>query len=894
VFCVSILFLSSLPLFVIQNNAKGQSTPIFTDGFESGGFSAWTGVRSIGSGAISSVQTAPAYSGAYAMKAAVADGNRESGTCIYKDLGGGYNTLNARVYVQISSKPAAGGVLEIFGFSSDGWLPNAVGARVDIENDNGAAQWRLNYYSNGWQTAYAGSVNPNTWYCVEVKLVIGNGSGETRLYINGAELVAKTGLTNTAPGSSVRYFSLGVDDESGGSALSVYLDSATVSSAYIGPQQPSSPTPTPTPTTSPTATPTPTPTQTPVPTPTPTPPPSGLLFQDGFESGGFNSWTTTGGGGTYTQTVEVANSHHGARNAKFTAGANSEGWAQKAIPASPVIYLQQYIKLGALPSSGNRLYLGTIQNTDSNNNVDVYIENGGGQYYWGVYTSINGAIYHDRESAPSNLGAGVYYCVETCRDAANSRSRLWVDGALKVDVSRPHVGYANGVYSGISWTTSPATVYVDCVKVSTSYIQPETPTQPTPTPTPTPTTAPTPTPSPTPPPTSTPVYREASITKQIQASWIAGDGTLYAGSGSVLYKSPDQGVTWQPLLTFSGSGAEINCVFVNRLNYIFASPTSDAEADSLGLWRSTNGGQTWTKVLPLSAGCSIWSMTQDSSGNLFAGIYTTGSVGNATIFKSTDGGAHWTIVYHDTSARHIHCVTVDLSNNYVYAAVGDVRVNPNWYTYVIRATDDGAANGSWRKILTLPQMLSIEAVYATDQNGRLASLARIFATDYDNGQLYRTTDDVTFNLVLDTGTQSYGYWIRTNSLNGDIYASFTGGEHPVQWVAGIWVSSDDGVSWTQYKSFPIHYPYYGSVAASNFFEGTMYYSVQLDSGLQNGIKIYPDYGGSSRTQSLGTAEADVLPLGLGMFLLSSGSIIAAATLMLKFHGLRSRKLVNKK
>jgi hypothetical protein len=941
---ITILLLSSLPLLAIQNNVLGQTTPIFSDDFETGNFNAWTGTKSFNSGVTSSVQTSTSFSGAYAIRATVADGAGESGACVYKDLGANYNAINARVYVEISAKPAVGGVLEIFGYSGDGWLPNAVGTRVDLENDNGVVQWRLNYYNNGWQSAYAGPVNVGAWYYVEARLVIGNGIGETHLYVNGAEVITKTGLTNIAPGNSVRYFSLGIDDEVGSNTLNSFFDSVVISNAYIGPNQPSptptpapsptpspsptptptatptptpsptptpasTPTPTPTPTATPTPKPTPTPTPTPIPTlspsstpkptatptptptpipspsptpkptaipiptptpsPTPNPTPSPLIFQDGFESGNFNAWTTTDGAGTHTQTVETTNPHHGTYDAKFTAGANSEGWAQKTIPNSPIIYFQQYIKLANLPTSGTRLYLGTIQNTNSNNNVDVFIENSSGQYYWGIYSSINGAIYNDRETTPSNPQLGQYYCVESCRDVTNSRSRLWVDGTLKVDVSRPNSGNANGIYSGITWTTNTATVYVDCIKIANSYIQPESSPPPTPTPTPTPSTTPTPI------PTSPPIYKETTITKQIQASWIADDGTLYAGSGNTLYKSADQGKTWQSLLTFSGTSAGINCVFINKLNYVFVSPTSDAT--SLGLWRSTNAGLSWTKVSTLSPGCSIFTMAQDSNGNLFAGIYTTGSVGNATILKSTDNGAHWTTVYYDSHARHIHCVTVDLANNYIYAAVGDVRVDPNWYTYVIRATDDGAGNSSWKKIWTLPQMLSVQAIDTTDSNP--TPLARIFATDYDNGQVYRTTDDVNFNLVLETGDQCYGFWIRTNNLNGNIYVSFTSGEHPTNWIAGIWVSNNNGVTWTNYKTFPVHGAYLGSGSASNFFQGTMYYSVNLDSGWQNGIRIYPDYSGSGQTQTTVSYAGSASSLSLNALLLVSAAFTFTANMV---------------
>jgi hypothetical protein len=157
-------------------------------------------------------------------------------------------------------------------------------------------------------------------------------------------------------------------------------------------------------------------------------------------------------------------------------------------------------------------------------------------------------------------------------------------------------------------------------------------------------------------------------------------------------------------------------VYVNKLNYIFTSPTSNATSDELGLWRSI------------------------------------------------DGGAHWVTVYYDSNARHIHCITVDPANNYVYASIGDVRAPHfngvawvNWNTdYVIRSTDDGV---TWSKIVNGdPQILAIATVDATASNGTLYPVATLLATDFDDGIVYRTTNDVDFTSVLDTGSQSYGFW----------------------------------------------------------------------------------------------------------------------------------------
>jgi len=403
----------------------------------------------------------------------------------------------------------------------------------------------------------------------------------------------------------------------------------------------------------------------------------------------------------------------------------------------------------------------------------------------------------------------------------------------------------NAAYMGVG---TGLIAYVDDVTVADNTQVEPTPT-PTPTasPTPTPTASPTPTPTPSGPVIYTlnmamtatigePTYQETTITMPIQAAWIASDGTLYAGSGSVLYKSLDQGVNWQSLKTFSGA-SELASIYVNKYDQIFASPYTDATATDLGLWRSVDEGETWEKVLPLPADCAIWAIDEDSSGNLFAGVYTTGpTTGNARIYKSVNNGSSWIQVYYDSDGRHIHDIAVDRTTGYIYASVGDTY--GDWQTsYIIRSTDGGNPN-SWNEILSdMPQVVAIEAVPG----------ARLFGTDTSqdiNGKIYHSTDDLNYDLVLDTSSHSYGFWIRQNNLDGKIYASFVSGEASNR-NAGIYTSTNNGQSWSLYRSFDVHSGYLGSSSASNFVSGIMYYSVKTDSGDQNGAKIYPEYGAGS-------------------------------------------------
>ena len=233
--------------------------------------------------------------------------------------------------------------------------------------------------------------------------------------------------------------------------------------------------------------------------------------------------------------------------------------------------------------------------------------------------------------------------------------------------------------------------------------------------------------------------------------------------------------------------------------------------------------------------CSIWGIDEDTNGNLFAGVYTRGdTVANARIYRSTDAGATWVSVYYGGSTvRHVHDIAVDKSNNYIYASIGDKYLS--WTAYVIRSIDGG---NNWSQILTgIPQVVAIETIPG----------ARLFGTDdpmSGNGRIFKTTDDTNYQQVLDTGADSYGLWFRTNPLNGRIYASFVSGEHSPT-TAWIYTSDNNGLNWQIYQVFHVSTAYYGSPWASNFVQGTMYYSVRLNSGWQNGIKIYPSFLGAS-------------------------------------------------
>ena len=321
-----------------------------------------------------------------------------------------------------------------------------------------------------------------------------------------------------------------------------------------------------------------------------------------------------------------------------------------------------------------------------------------------------------------------------------------------------------------------------------------------------------------------PLFSELEIGKCIQASWIADDGTLYASSHNTICKSTTEGVTWAELKTFNS--ISLDSVFVNSQGYVFVSPGLGAKESDSGLWRSTTAGRTWTKVLSLPLFCSIWGMDEDCNRTLFACVYTRDKIKNARIYRSADSGASWVPIYYDSNARHMHHVVVDKINNNIYATVGDKFVPQSNIAYVLCSLDGG---DNWNRILPrIPQIFAIAAVPG----------ARLFGTDdITNGEMFRSTDDAAFNKVLDTGAQSYCFWIRRDGVSGRIYASFVGGEAAKR-TAGIYVSDNEGLNWNLYRSFKTALAYEGSSRATNFVRGMMYYSLRLDGRRKNGVKIF--------------------------------------------------------
>lgn len=207
-------------------------TVLFSDGFESGDFSAWTGVIKQSGGTLESVIASPVHHGNYS--ASLFRDDFYNYVYLYKDLSSSYSELYMRFYFRVSGNQAFGWTnqIAILGNSIYGDIAYAA-----VKDDSGTLRFLLGCYNgSGFSeaTLSSESVSFDTWYCVELKCVVDSTAGESRLFIDGAEKLSLTGLTNNGRDNLNRVY---LTNAGGGLATSNIFDCVVGADAAVGVEQ---------------------------------------------------------------------------------------------------------------------------------------------------------------------------------------------------------------------------------------------------------------------------------------------------------------------------------------------------------------------------------------------------------------------------------------------------------------------------------------------------------------------------------------------------------------------------------------------------------------------------------------------------------------------------------
>jgi photosystem II stability/assembly factor-like uncharacterized protein len=227
-----------------------------------------------------------------------------------------------------------------------------------------------------------------------------------------------------------------------------------------------------------------------------------------------------------------------------------------------------------------------------------------------------------------------------------------------------------------------------------------------------------------------------------------------------VWKTTDYGRTWEPLFDAAPTQS-IGAIAVSPSDptIIYVASGEGLQRPDLsvgnGIYRSADSGRTWTH-LALDDAQQIPDLAVDprDPNRLYAAVlgHPFGPSSQRGIFRSTDGGRTWTRVLYVDDDTGGSCVKIDPHDpNALYAALWNVRAGPWEDKNVFNGTAGGLYKSSdggdhWRRLTRgLPENLSqIEVAVAPSQAGRLyATVATAAEGEYGSAAglgVYRSDD----------------------------------------------------------------------------------------------------------------------------------------------------------
>ncbi|MGH7191238.1 MAG: WD40/YVTN/BNR-like repeat-containing protein, partial [Acetobacteraceae bacterium] len=282
-------------------------------------------------------------------------------------------------------------------------------------------------------------------------------------------------------------------------------------------------------------------------------------------------------------------------------------------------------------------------------------------------------------------------------------------------------------------------------------------------------------------------------------------GDMITGDG--MYKSTDAGKTWQHsglenthvISEIAVDPRDANTVYVAALGHVFG-PNPER-----GIFKSTDGGQTWKQVLYVNdeTGGADISIDAHNPRILFASMwqayrrpwtFSSGGPGSG-LYKSTDGGETWTNIskHPGLPTGILGKIGVSVSGadpNRIYAIIEAQEGG------VFRSDDDGA---TWQRLFHGPELTQrawyYMRIYADPRNADV-----VYAPEVDG--LFKSVDGGASFTPLDTP-------------HGDNHVLWINPEYPQIMVegndGGATVSYDGGKSWSSEDNQPTAQIYHATV-----------------------------------------------------------------------------------
>ncbi|HEX5474067.1 MAG TPA: hypothetical protein VFX12_05325 [Vicinamibacterales bacterium] len=309
-------------------------------------------------------------------------------------------------------------------------------------------------------------------------------------------------------------------------------------------------------------------------------------------------------------------------------------------------------------------------------------------------------------------------------------------------------------------------------------------------------------------------------------AWAVRDSDLM---GDGIYKSTDAGATWQHAgLTETG---RIGRIIVNPTNpdivFACALGRTTGPQQERGVFRTTDGGQKWERVLFVNpdTGCSGLAMDSKNPNVLLAGTWQvvmhtwamfSGGPGSG-VYRSTDGGATWQRLEKGLPKSPVGKIDVAIApsnSSRMYALIQTANQGSLW------RSDDGGAN--WR-VVSWDRTLIGRAGYYIRVAVNPANADEVLVA---NSSFHRSTDGGLTFPITDRGC-------------GDCHAIWMDPKNPDHWVTtgdgGMGITTDHARQFTR-VALPIGQMYH--VATDNRVPYWVY-SNRQDDGTMRGPSDSP-------------------------------------------------------
>ncbi len=341
------------------------------------------------------------------------------------------------------------------------------------------------------------------------------------------------------------------------------------------------------------------------------------------------------------------------------------------------------------------------------------------------------------------------------------------------------------------------------------------------------------------------------------------DNTIYVGTGETwtrnsvsigdgLYKSFDGGANWNKI-GFEKSERIAN-IIVNPKNskeiYVAVLGALWGDSEERGVYKSTDGGITWNKLLYVNpkTGCADLIMDPSDPNTLYASMWEFRRTGwgfesggsNSALYKSIDAGKTWNKIHNGFPAGKLGRLGIAIapSNNKVLYTVIEAEKDERKGLY---RSDD--AGNTWKQlnndfgITVRPFYFSRIVVDPRDENvvvkgGLFGSISRDGGKTFKNlGNMHSDIHDIAFS-IKDSDIMYVG-------TDGGVYRSWDGGTN-MEIVENLplsqfyQVSVDDATPYNVYGGLQDNGSWYGPSSSPGGVEGRDWNSV----GAGDGFRVF--------------------------------------------------------